>query len=143
MQNQNLLLTPYSLTLIFQTMNLSIKYITTMVLFLLFMTGFTSTTTAQKAVASTDQTVSFHVSGVCGDCKHRIESTALDVKGVKKAEWDQKSDMLVLVGSSKMDKQKVADALAKAGHGSDLAKADPNGYAKLPQCCQYDSVEKH
>jgi len=126
-------------------MNSSIKYITTAVLFLFFVTGFISTASAQaNAVANTDQTVSFHVSGVCGECKQRIESTALDVKGVKKAEWDQKTDMLVLVGSAKMDKQKVADALAKAGHGSDLAKADPKGYAKLPKCCQYDSgAEKH
>jgi len=125
-------------------MNTSIKYISSITLILFLMTGFTFSASAQsKAVASTDQTVSFHVSGVCGECKHRIETTALDVKGVKKAEWDQKTDMLVLVGSVKMDKQKVANALAKAGHGSDLAKADPKGYAKLPQCCQYDTAEKH
>lgn len=91
-----------------------------------------------------DQTISFKVIGTCGMCKDRIESTALDVKGVKKAEWDMQSDMLVLVGSAKMNKQKVADALAKAGHKSELAVADPKGYAKLPGCCQYDSgIEKH
>ena len=124
-------------------MNSSIKYISTAVLFLFFI--FTTAISAQStAPASGDQVVSFHVSGVCGDCKERIESTALDVKGVKKAEWDQKTDMLVLVGSAKMDKQKVANALAKAGHGSDLATADPKGYAKLPGCCQYDSgAKKH
>src|SRR5262245_18338045 len=86
-----------------------------------------------------EQTISFHVSGVCGECKARIESTALDVKGVNKAEWDVKTDMLVLVGIAKMDKQKVAIALAKAGHKSELAEADPKGYANLPKCCQYDS----
>ena len=91
-----------------------------------------------------DQTVSFKVTGICGDCKERIESTALDVKGVKKAEWDIQTDMLVIVGSSKMDKQKVANALAKAGHKSELAEADPKGYAHLPACCQYDNgIEKH
>jgi len=38
----------------------------------------------------------------------------------------------------------VANALAKAGHGSDLAAADPKAYSKLPGCCQYDSgVKKH
>lgn len=100
---------------------------------------------AQKSNAKkAEQTVTLKVSGVCGDCKNRIESTALDVKGVKKAEWDIQTDVLVLVGSSKMDKQKVADALAKAGHKSDLAKADPKGYAALPGCCQYDTgIEKH
>src|SRR6187549_321621 len=128
-----------------QKMNSSIKYISTAVLFLFFMFSLTTSASAQStAPANGDQVVSFHVSGVCGECKQRIESTALDVKGVKKAEWDQKTDMLVLVGSSKMDKQKVANALAKAGHGSDLAAADPKGYAKLPGCCQYDSgAKKH
>jgi hypothetical protein len=126
-------------------MNSSIKYISTTVLFLFFMFSITSNTVAQSTTATNgDQTVSFHVSGVCGECKHRIESTAMDVKGVKKAEWDQKTDMLVIVGSAKMDKQKVANALAKAGHASDLAAADPKSYKKLPACCQYDSgAEKH
>jgi len=114
-------------------------------LFLFFMTGMTVQLSAQANTKTTgDQTVSFHVSGVCGECKERIESTVLDVKGVKKAEWDQQSDMLVVVGTAKMDKQKVANALAKAGHKSELAAADPKAYAKLPKCCQYDSgAEKH
>lgn len=91
-----------------------------------------------------EQTVSFHVYGVCGDCKQRIESAAMDGKGVKKAEWDKQSGMLVLVGTEKMDKQKVADLIAKAGYKSDLSEADPKGYAKLPACCQYETgIEKH
>lgn len=75
-------------------------------------------------------------------CKARIESTTMDVSGVKKAEWDMKTDTLVVVGSAKMDKQKIADALAKAGYRSELAAADPKGYKKLPTCCQYDSGAK-
>ena len=111
--------------------------------FLVF--GLSITSSAQsKTSKGMDQTVSFKVTGICGDCKARIESTALDVKGVKKAEWDIQTDMLVIVGSSKMDKQKVANALAKAGHKSELAEADPKGYANLPACCQYDNgIGKH
>jgi copper chaperone CopZ len=107
--------------------------------------GLSFSSSAQaKADKGMEQTVSFKVTGICNNCKQRIESTALDVKGVKKAEWDKQTDMLVLVGSSKMDKQKVANALAKAGHKSELAAADPKGYAKLPGCCQYDGgIEKH
>lgn len=89
-----------------------------------------------------DQTLILVVPGNCGMCKARIESTAMDVAGVKKAEWDMKTDTLIVVGLAKMDKQKVADALAKAGYGSDLAKADPKGYNKLPACCQYDTGAK-
>jgi len=91
-----------------------------------------------------DQTLTLVVPGICEQCKERIESTAMDVKGVKKAEWDIQTNTLVLLGSSKMDKQKVADALAKAGYRSELATADPKGYQKLPACCQYDSgAKKH
>ena len=126
-------------------MNSSIKFIQALAFFLFFVTGISTNLSAQaKSSATADQTISFHVSGVCGECKERIESTVLDVKGVKKAEWDPQSDMLVVVGTAKMDKQKVANALAKAGHKSDLAAADPKAYAKLPKCCQYDSgAEKH
>jgi hypothetical protein len=126
-------------------MNALIKYISGLTMAFFLVTGIITSLDAQaQKTENTDQTVSFHVAGVCGECKARIESTALDVKGVKKAEWDQKTDMLVLVGSAKMDKQKVANALAKAGHDSDLAKADPKSYAKLPKCCQYDTgAEKH
>ncbi len=101
----------------------------------------------QSEVAQSDKSVvtfTMKVPGVCEMCKARIESTAMDVPGVKKAEWDVQTDTLVLVGSSKMNAQRVADALAKAGYRSDLAKADPKGYNKLPACCQYDSgLEKH
>lgn len=110
--------------------------------FLIF--GMAVSLSAQSKSKGEDQTITLTVSGVCGDCKERIESTALDVKGVKKAEWDMQTDILVLVGSSKMDKHKVAKALAKAGHKSNLAAADKKGYAKLPGCCQYDDgIKKH
>jgi copper chaperone CopZ len=117
----------------------------TVLLAVMMIIGLSLSASAQaKATKGMDQTVSFKVTGICGDCKERIESTALDVKGVKKAEWDIQTDMLVIVGSAKMDKQKVANALAKAGHKSELAEADPKGYANLPACCQYDNgIEKH
>jgi hypothetical protein len=100
--------------------------------------------TSVSAQSNGDQTISFKVYGVCDDCKQRIEAAAMDSKGVKKAEWDKMSNTLVLVGSSKMTKEKVAASVAKAGYKSDIMEADPEGYAKLPTCCQYGSDEdKH
>ena len=125
-------------------MKSTIKKIFPVLLCAFWLTTTTDVMAQDKSVKTTDQTVSFRVYGVCGECKERIESTAMDVKGVKKAEWDVRTDTLVLVGSSKMDAQKVALALAKAGHKSDYAAADPKGYTNLPGCCQYDSgAEKH
>lgn len=130
-------------SLIVQSINHSV-YTLFLCTFMVMGISFSSTAQTSKPAKGMEQTVSFKVTGICGQCKERIESAALDVKGVKKAEWDIQTDMLVLVGSSKMNKQKVADALAKAGHKSELAVADSKGYTKLPGCCQYDSgIEKH
>lgn len=107
-----------------------------------FFAGFVSSATAQKPTG--DQTISFKVYGVCDDCKKRIELAAMDAKGVKKAEWDKQSNVLVLVGSSKMTKENVAASIAKAGYKSDVCAADPKAYSKLPGCCQYVSDDdKH
>ena len=112
------------------------------ILFSFFFVSLISCATAQKATG--DQTISFKVYGVCDDCKNRIEAAAMDTKGVKKAEWDKQSNMLVVVGSSKMTKEKVAASVAKAGYMSDVCAADPEGFAKLPTCCQYTKDEdKH
>ncbi len=122
-------------------------FITLFSFMLLMVAGCASPVTAQSGIKpdkKSDVTVSLKVYGVCGQCKERIESTALDVKGVKKAEWDNQSDVLVLTGNSRMDRQKVAQALSKAGHKSELSAADPKSYGNLPACCQYDSgAEKH
>ena len=101
-----------------------------------------SAQSAKSAVGN--QTITFKVFGVCDDCKLRIESAALDAKGVKKAEWDIKSNMIVVVGSSKMTAQNVAETIAKAGYKSEFSEADAKAYSKLPACCQYESgIEKH
>ena len=107
---------------------------------------FTIDANAQTAATPKkgQQTITLKVPGVCGMCKERIESAAMDVAGVKKAEWDIQTDTLVVVGSAKMSKQKVAEALAKAGYRSDVSAADAKAYEKLPGSCQYDSgLEKH
>lgn len=113
------------------------------ILFTFFFITACSTVSAQKK-ATGDQTVSFKVYGVCDECKNRIEAAAMDAKGVKKAEWDKQSNVLALVGSSKMTKENVAAAVAKAGYKSDVCAADAKAYANLPGCCQYVSDEdKH
>jgi copper chaperone CopZ len=114
------------------------------VLMLLFITGASLSVSAQTDQVKSDQTIAFKVYGVCGECKERIEAAALDTKGVKKAEWDIQTDTLVLIGSSKMDKMKVAKNISKAGYKSEFMPADKKGYDKLPGCCQYvEGADKH
>jgi copper chaperone CopZ len=86
----------------------------------------------------------FKVEGVCKMCKERIENAAL-VKGVKFAEWDQNtSNLVVAYKTSKVSLEDIHKAIAEAGHDTDLIKAEPAAYQKLPACCAYnDGVEKH
>lgn len=99
----------------------------------------------QEAKNSKYETVEFHVEGVCTMCKSRIETAAYDVKGVKSVEWDLDSGTLTaVVRKKKATRQDIADALARVGHASELAKAVPEAYDALPDCCKYaDGVPKH
>jgi copper chaperone CopZ len=101
--------------------------------------------TTQSDTGDKYETVTLKVEGVCGMCKKRIETTSYDVSGVKSAKWDLESEVLTaVINGKKTSRQKIADALSAVGYRSELAKADPKAYSKLPACCQYDSgVEKH
>ena len=91
------------------------------------------------------ETVTLNVPGVCNMCKARIETSSYDVAGVKSVKWDLETEVLTaVIHKQKASRQKIADALAAVGYRSELAKADPEAYAKLPDCCKYDSgIEKH
>jgi len=82
--------------------------------------------------------MSFRVAGVCGMCKDRIESVAMNAEGVDKAEWDSESQYLSLnYDPSKLDEMGLHNAIAKAGHETDLYSASEVAYENLPACCQY------
>lgn len=79
----------------------------------------------------------FRVDGNCGECKQRIEAAAF-VKGVKKAEWDKKTDTLtVTYRTSKTTEDQILQSVAKAGHQSEKFEASEKAYNKLPSCCKY------
>ncbi len=97
---------------------------------------------AQKPSTKIVETA-FHVSGVCGQCKERIE-TSLDTKGVKLASWDQSTQMLTLAYQpKKISEDQIHALLAEAGHATEKAPAKPEAYAKLPGCCKYETVKSH
>jgi periplasmic mercuric ion binding protein len=77
------------------------------------------------------------VEGNCNMCKKRIENAAY-IKGVKRAEWDKKTQMLtVTYRASKTSAEAVLGSVAKAGHSSEKVAAAEADYKKLPECCQY------
>lgn len=95
---------------------------------------------ATKANAETD-TLRFEVKGNCEMCKERIEE-ALDVKGVKSADWNVETKMIVVVyDKKKIDENKIHQLIADAGYDTPKAKAKEKVYKNLPGCCQYDRGE--
>jgi periplasmic mercuric ion binding protein len=86
-------------------------------------------------------TASIKVYGNCSMCKKRIE-TALDHKGIKKAEWNTKTkELQVVYSSAKISEMQIHELVAKAGHDTDKVKAKEETYASLPFCCLYRDHE--
>ncbi len=82
-------------------------------------------------------TAKFMVSGNCEMCKKTIE-TALETKGVKSADWNQKTKMIEIVYQpSKIAEDKLHELIAAVGYDTEKKKADDKAYQALPECCQY------
>jgi Cu(I)/Ag(I) efflux system membrane fusion protein len=83
--------------------------------------------------------VNFKVSGNCDMCKERIETAAKSVEGVTAADWNKETKMIeVSFDTTKTDVHKIHMAIAKAGHDTDMYRADDKVYDALPGCCHYD-----
>ncbi|HNE51121.1 MAG TPA: heavy-metal-associated domain-containing protein [Chitinophagales bacterium] len=81
---------------------------------------------------------SFKVSGNCDSCKKRIEKAA-KTDGVKKAEWEEASNILtVTFNPLKITIDQIEQNVAKAGHDTEKFKAEDAAYNNLPDCCHYD-----
>lgn len=88
--------------------------------------------------AAADTTITFRVWGNCEMCKETIER-AVDLKGVKKANWDQEKKMLsVTYNQAKINEEELHKRIAAEGYDTEKAKGDDNVYASLPDCCRYD-----
>lgn len=102
--------------------------------FALILTLFSCANAQDKNPTSTAK---FMVSGNCEMCKKTIE-TALETKGVKSAEWNEKTKMIeVVYQPSKISEEKIHEMIAESGYDTEKNKADDKAYKALPECCQY------
>lgn len=109
---------------------------------LLFISAIFTFFLANPAIAQISE-ASFPVSGNCSMCKKRIE-TAVDVKGVKSADWDMQTKVLhVKYKANKIQEEELKKLVAKAGYDTPGFTADSAAYQNLPGCCQYREGEKH
>lgn len=88
--------------------------------------------------AAQQKTEKFKVRGTCDQCKDRIESTVLAIKGVSFAEWDVETQMLaVTIDSQLVSVDELHNRIADAGHDTEKAKTEKKDYMQLPLCCRY------
>ncbi|MBX7224652.1 MAG: cation transporter [Chitinophagales bacterium] len=90
------------------------------------------------AMASSNlTTATFKVSGVCGMCEKTIE-TAAYIKGVKKADWNQKTHIItVTYDATKTNVDNIQKSIAKSGYDTEKYKASDEAYNGLHACCKY------
>jgi len=80
----------------------------------------------------------FRVGGNCDMCKKRIENAA-DLKGVKTANWDSKTQTLeIYYNPNKISLIQIQEEIAKIGHDTEKFKADSLAFEKLHNCCHYE-----
>lgn len=83
------------------------------------------------------QTIQMEVNGCCKQCKDRIES-ALDVKGVRFAEWNKETKQLtVTYKTTQLNTESIHQLVSSVGHDTELMTAPESVYNALPGCCKY------
>lgn len=103
--------------------------------------------TFQSANAQSDKTQrtigiksqNIRVSGTCSMDKHRIETAAYVVDGIKSANWNEYTQILTITYS--VFKNDAADnaqkKIAAVGNDTEKYRADNAAYQALPDCCHY------
>jgi len=90
---------------------------------------------AQKESKFTE--INFRVEGVCGMCESRIEN-ALDIKGIKLADWDVKTkNCRVIYKTADFKELDIHQIVADLGHTTEKVKTTPENYDNLHHCCKY------
>jgi len=112
----------------------SLKYIMTALVMLSF--GMSN---AQIKNAKTE-TVKIY--GNCGMCETTIENAG-NVKKVAQVDWNKDTKMAIITYDVKKTNQdEILKRIALAGYDSDKFLAPDDVYAKLPECCLYERVNK-
>lgn len=115
------------------------------VISIVFFTSCGSSTQKENASQTTDKIIeaSFEVSGNCGMCKERIEKAVKGIDGIETAVWDKETKQLKVSHKEGVNIHIVHQAIADAGHDTEMHKAKDEVYNNLPGCCQYRNGNPH
>jgi len=98
-----------------------------------------SSCTAQIKNAKTE---SVKIYGNCGMCETTIENAG-NLKRIAQVDWNKDTKIAALIYDTTKTKQtEILKRIALAGYDSDQFLAPDDVYATLPECCQYDRVNK-
>ncbi len=103
-------------------------------------TSCCNTSSTKNCNSKTEQIIektSYRVEGNCGLCKTRIEKAALNIKGVKTADWNQTTKILNLTFKKGVNTDEILQAVANVGHDNEKFKASERVYNNLHACCKY------
>ena len=82
---------------------------------------------------------SFAVKGNCKMCKKTIETSALSLDGVHKANWDVKTKQIDLIYDEQLvELMTIHNTIAASGYSTELVDLNQEAYDNLHLCCQYD-----
>ena len=82
------------------------------------------------------------VDGVCMMCKERIEKKAIDLKGIKLADWNLDNRLLkVVYNEKKITINEIHEFLGSIGHDTEKKIASDEAYSLLDPCCQYRDLQ--
>lgn len=97
-----------------------------------------SLTVVASAAFAQDKSDTVKVYGKCGMCKARIEKAANGIKGVKNADWNVDTKMLVVTyDHQKTSSDDIQKKIAAIGHDTEKYTAEAAAYKNLPECCYY------
>ena len=95
-----------------------------------------------NAQIKNSKTETVKIYGNCGMCESTIEKAG-NLKKVANIDWNKDTKMATITyDASKTNQEEILKRIALAGYDSDKFLAPADVYAKLPECCQYERVNK-
>ena len=112
----------------------SLKYLMTALAMLSFI--------ASNAQIKNAKTESVKIYGNCGMCETTIEKAG-NLKKTAEVDWNKDTKIATITYDEKKTNQdEILKRIALSGYDSDKFLAPDDVYAKLPECCQYERVNK-
>ncbi|MBP6285122.1 MAG: DUF3347 domain-containing protein [Paludibacteraceae bacterium] len=112
----------------------SLKYLMTTLVMLSFGVG--------NAQIKNSKTETVKIYGNCGMCETTIEKAG-NLKKTAEVDWNKDTKTATITYDAKKTNQdEILKRIALSGYDSDKFLAPDDVYAKLPECCQYERVNK-